>query len=290
MFGSIGCGWGSTYWNVGPGVESSTRFTQHNVASVYDCCLVAQSLESTTIDRRLQGVLDRPIFRRGLVSSGDGGGRDLSANNAGAGGAAVRFQLRGTQCHVDREIMLRSNLDASSGKAMKDQGMCSFGHLSATVTNGVIVAAGDGGDLFWRDASGGAEASNLRSPGLCAKQNKFKQLPVSAGVDVPEHGMYFGVSGGRFNELPNHRCDNNVGSGGWGGGGCKFSIMYNPVGDLGACCEACATLQWVADLGGNNVGDAESGTGVVGSGRGASLEGPILWKQSFKNFDSVPTM
>merc|ERR1719253_2027779 len=49
VFGSIGCGWGSTYWNVKPGGDPSTRKSVANVNSARDCCLQAMALEGTEV-------------------------------------------------------------------------------------------------------------------------------------------------------------------------------------------------------------------------------------------------
>merc|ERR1719313_2522160 len=138
--GGIGCGWGSTYWNVGgPGTNVGSWTLEQRKdrvgfrikrwetpqADEKACCLYAMSFEGSRWQE---------------------------------GGAAVRFQLYNGRCLVDRETISRGNLDRSSGMALKDTSTCGTGAM------------------YWRHAAGGADAANLKGQTKCQKNNGFHVL------------------------------------------------------------------------------------------------------------------
>ena len=45
------------------------------------------------------------------------------------GGAAIRFDLYNGKCRIDREIMLRGNLDSSGGRPLISLDHCGFSHV-----------------------------------------------------------------------------------------------------------------------------------------------------------------
>ena len=83
------------------------------------------------------------------------------------GGAAIRFDYYNGQCRIDREIMMRGNLDSSGGRPLSKLSHC----------------GNDGIDYFyWRPAAGAADAANLRSPGTCAMRHNFTRVkPARVG-------------------------------------------------------------------------------------------------------------
>lgn len=207
----IGCGWGA---NMGSGlgelgvntqawtledwianVGFQVKRWQTNVASEKACCEYAMSFEGTPWQE---------------------------------GGSAVRFQFSAGQCKVDRETMVRANLDRSSGLALRDTEVCG------------------NGALYWRHATGGADAANLKGETMCQKNNGFEVLASSEGSaylpigSLPDH---FTNQWG--NEMPNHHCSN------WPHGNCRGVIGYNTIASPEECCRACVHLTWVKSAGGD---------------------------------------
>jgi len=83
------------------------------------------------------------------------------------GGAAIRFDYYNGQCRIDREMMMRGNLDSSGGRPLSKLSHC----------------GNDGIDYFyWRPAAGAADAANLRSAGTCAMRHNFTRVkPARVG-------------------------------------------------------------------------------------------------------------
>jgi len=208
--GEIGCGWGSTMSGIGgdampthswslqdwkDNVGFRIKREQSPVADEMACCKFAMSFEGTKWSE---------------------------------GGSAVRFQFSNGQCRVDRETMMRGNLDRSSGLALRDTTTCGTGVL------------------YWRHATGSADAANLKAETKCQVNNGFKVLArtdMSAYAPVgslPDHFI-----GNWGNELPNHICPN------WPHGNCEGVIGYNTIASPEECCEACVSLKWVEEMSGD---------------------------------------
>jgi len=214
--GNVGCGWGSTYSNVHPAHSHTLAdfgrvqlggFT--GATAEVDCCIEAMKFEGIPIAQ---------------------------------GGAAVRFEVWNGFCRIDREMMLRGNLDASSGKPVSQ-----------------LAACGAEEDTFYfRHAAGAADAANLQSAGRCALLHNFTRVehgsvsafetaasPARAGTVISKSVF---VPKGRLPawdaELPNHACH-----GEGDGNSCAKSIVLNNINTAEACCHACASLLWVAESG-----------------------------------------
>jgi hypothetical protein len=156
-----------------------------------------------------------------------------------SGGAAIFFQqgrneygATGDYCRVDREKIIFGNLDSSSGRSIKYQN----------------TRCGDA-PFYYRHAAGAADAANLHSGGRCVAEHNFTRLSLSAPGEV-------NLPGGELPEgweLPNHNCD--------GGGAsppfsCAEVIKINTINDAEACCQMCASLQWLSPNDPNVGGDA----------------------------------
>ena len=196
------CGWGSTYGHVKPGdgnaVESYGRVVFDGITTDRECCLKAAEFEGTPV---------------------------------GDGGAAIRFGVEDTyangnkRCFVDREMMMKGNLDTSSGRSAQNLGTC-----------------GDDDHLFWRHAAGSADASNLKSGGRCVKEGRFTKV-VGEGATLPMGRLPYSDSW----ELPNHSCDGDPNR-------CGKAIRYNSINDAEQCCQTCRELSWLGhtDVGGDD--------------------------------------
>jgi len=195
--GNVGCGWGSTYSNVHPtqhfSLEDFGRIEMPGFSGAeaeVACCIEAMKFEGSPISH---------------------------------GGAAVRFDVYEGTCRIDRELFLRGNLDASSGKPMSQ----------------LMACGADTDTYYWRHASGAADAANLASAGRCALWNNFTQVRSDASLFTPKGALPHWDA-----ELPNHACN---------GAGelntCAQAIVYNNINTAESCCEACATLQWLAESG-----------------------------------------
>jgi hypothetical protein len=88
--GNIGCGWGSTFSSV----ERNSPYTLEDFGRIelrgfsgneVDCCMESMKYEATDIKH---------------------------------GGAAIRFDLYNGICRIDRELMMRGNLDSSGGRPL----------------------------------------------------------------------------------------------------------------------------------------------------------------------------
>lgn len=196
--GEIGCGWGSTLGGDFAGFRIKRE--EKSVSDEDECCLHAMSFEGSPWTE---------------------------------GGSAVRFQYSPSDgmCRVDRETMVRGNLDRSSGLALRDTTLCGAG------------------TLYWRHATGGADAANLKGETLCQANNNFLTFTGSAAVDssvwdpvgaLPDH-----FTGNWGNELPNHACDK------WPHGDCKGVMGFNNIASPEQCCQECVSLKWVSALGGD---------------------------------------
>jgi len=145
---SLGCGWGSTYGNIGPGNEVSATPATHiyqDVQDVTECCKLAMGFDMATWDE---------------------------------GGAAIFFQYglnlyghSGKYCRVDREQLIYGNLDSSSGRSIRYQ----------TTRCGA-------GDFYYRHAAGAADAANLHSGGRCVVRGRFKRLNLVSGEAILPRG------------------------------------------------------------------------------------------------------
>eukprot|EP00930_Biecheleria_cincta_P038957 TRINITY_DN26783_c0_g1_i1.p1 TRINITY_DN26783_c0_g1~~TRINITY_DN26783_c0_g1_i1.p1 ORF type:complete len:691 (+),score=113.76 TRINITY_DN26783_c0_g1_i1:74-2146(+) len=220
--GGIDCGWGATMTGgvAGPGVDTRSWSLKEWVASV-----------GFRIQREEQSVADENaccIFAMGFEGSA-----------WTEGGSPVRFQFDSGSgmCRVDRETMMRATLDRSSGLGMRDTEVCGYG------------------TLYWRHATGAADAANLKGKTRCEINNGFVPListDASAYVPVgvlPEH-----FTGDWGNELPNHKCPD------WPHGNCEGVIGYNGIASPEACCEACVNLKWVNEMGGDtSMEESENG-------------------------------
>ena len=140
------------------------------------------------------------------------------------GGKAVRFDVRNNVCRIDREMMMKGNLDSSTGFSMA-----------------YITPCGDDNEFFyWRHAAGNADGASLGSAGSCAARFNFTKvtssenfLPMARlpqlGIEVPNHV-------GQCND-PTHS-DYNVEL-------CQYGVQYNSISDPELCCEACESLKWL---------------------------------------------
>ena len=96
------------------------------------------------------------------------------------GGTAIRFGVdENGKCLVDREKMMKGNLDTSGGRSAEN----------------LVPCGPDGTFLYWRHAAGSADASNLKSGGRCVAQGGFTRVVnVSSGSATLPRGRipYFG--------------------------------------------------------------------------------------------------
>lgn len=197
--GNIGCGYGSTYSGTVPdGFDGDDleladygRVEIPGIGDVVDCCVKAMEYEGATMAQ---------------------------------GGKAVRFDVRNNVCRIDREMMMKGNLDSSTGFSMA-----------------YITPCGDDNEFFyWRHAAGNADGASLGSAGSCAARFNFTKvtssenfLPMARlpqlGIEVPNHL-------GQCND-PTHS-DYNVEL-------CQYGVQYNSISDPELCCEACESLKWL---------------------------------------------
>lgn len=157
------------------------------------------------------------------------------------GGAAIMFQARDTTCFVQREASQYENV---GGVSMKYQGMC-----------------GDGG-LYYRQATGQADAANLDSGGRCVVENGFSRVTRDDGFHMPQGEV------GYEREFPEHPCE--FAAGGTEQEQCltqsSHVILYNTINNAEDCCNECSTLNFMSakgldlcngrDCGGNASRDA----------------------------------
>ena len=200
--GNIGCGYGSTYSGIAPDGYTNDdllladfgRVEINGISDVVDCCVKAMEYEGTSMDK---------------------------------GGKAIRFDVRNNVCRIDREIMMRGNLDTSSGLSMT-----------------YIQPCGDAGERFyWRHAAGGADGASLGSAGSCAARFGFTKvtntdnfLPMGR---LPQPGP----------EMPNHvnaMC-HTPSHADYDKAKCDIAGRYNSISDTEGCCEACVNNLWLPD-------------------------------------------
>ena len=196
--GNIGCGWGSTFSDV----ERNSPYSLEDFGRIelgsfsgneVDCCMEAMKYESTDIKH---------------------------------GGAAIRFDVYNSICRIDREIMMRGNLDTSGGRPLDRLDHCGE----------------EGVDFFyWRPAAGAADASNLQSSGVCAVRYNFTRV-------TPQNALQ---PTGRIpdgSEIPNRlpECEGSQPE------MCLESLRYNAINTVEDCCEVCTQLRWLPDAGNDN--------------------------------------
>jgi len=193
--GNIGCGWGSTFSNVAPNTDLTLSDfgrveldpnQRQDITSEVDCCVEAMKYEGVGIAR---------------------------------GGAAIRFDYYNGRCRIDRELMMRGNLDTSGGRPLNKLHHCGE----------------DGVDFFyWRNSAGAADAANLRSAGRCALTHNFTRIePLTATIPL-----------GRIpdgSEIPNRlsECQGSQPE------MCMETLRYNAINTAEGCCEACASLKYL---------------------------------------------
>jgi len=189
--GNIGCGWGSTFSDVRKNSPFSLSDYGRVVISNFngneiDCCMEAMKYEAVDIKH---------------------------------GGSAIRFDVYNGNCRIDREIMMRGNLDSSSGRSLDKLDHCGE----------------DGKDFFyWRNAAGSADAANLQSSGICGISYNFTRVSPDNAIK-PLGRLPDGA------EIPNRlpECEGSQPE------MCLESLRYNSINTLEKCCEVCSELRWV---------------------------------------------
>ena len=203
--GNIECGWGSTYSGVDPTVDYSLAdfgrvVYESDVSNEIECCMKAMEYDGVDIKH---------------------------------GGAAIRFDYFNGQCRLDRELMMRGNLDSSGGRPMHNLDACGENGLDEDGTaNGKPIDY-----FYWRPAAGAADAANLQSAGKCVAQHDFTRLIDSDNINRPLGRLPDGL------EIPNHLdiCkDSNREP-----EACYEALRYNAINTAEGCCEACAELRWL---------------------------------------------
>lgn len=99
--------------------------------------------------------------------------------------------------------------------------------------------------MYWRHATGAADAANLKGETPCERDGGFEVLKGEEDALLPVGALPDHFTSQWGNEFPNHACDS------WPYGGCKGVIGYNTISSPEECCEACATLRWVEEMGGD---------------------------------------
>ena len=226
--GNIGCGWGSTYSNVDPDSSFSLadfgRVVKNGISDPVQCCMEAMKYE----------------------------GVDMAH-----GGAAIRFDVYNGQCRIDRELMMRGNLDTSGGRPLNTLDHC-----------GAVQ------DFFyWRPAAGAADAANLKSAGTVGKImsclvhvlsewrrqhscsflvalqlfscSPFSQCAVRHNFTKVVHNNALKPLGRLPDgaEIPNRLPECN----GAQPDLCHEALRYNAINTAEGCCEACASLKYLPD-------------------------------------------
>lgn len=193
----LGCGWGSYYGKATPNYSGSgTPYTEYfyNVANEQQCCEHAMSFQSSSSTQ---------------------------------GGPALFFQLmEDGRCRVDREMIIYSQLDGSSGMSVKYQQRCGTGRL------------------FYRHAAGASAAANQYTGGTrCVVEGKFERLDLQQGINLPIGEIYSmgALAPGRCPREPTGQNDERT---------CKMSLVYNTIADPEDCCEECRNLNWLPEMGG----------------------------------------
>ena len=193
--GNIGCGWGSTFSDV----KRNSPYTLEDFGRIeigtysgneVDCCMEAMKYEATDIKH---------------------------------GGAAIRFDLYNGRCRIDRELMMRGNLDTSGGRPLDRLDHCGE----------------DGVDYFyWRPAAGAADAANLQSAGICAIAYNFTRV-IPQNAFQPTGRLPDGA------EIPNRlpECEGSHPE------MCLESLRYNAINTVEGCCKVCTELRWLPNTG-----------------------------------------
>ena len=193
----LGCGWGSYYGKATPNYSGSgTPYTEYfyNVANEQQCCEHAMSFQSSSSTQ---------------------------------GGPALFFQLmEDGRCRVDREMIIYSQLDGSSGMSVKYQQRCGTGRL------------------FYRHAAGASAAANQYTGGTrCVVEGKFERLDLQRGRHLPIGEIYSmgALAPGRCPGEPTGQNDERT---------CKMNLVYNTIADPEDCCEECRHMNWLPEMGG----------------------------------------
>ena len=140
------------------------------------------------------------------------------------GGKAVRFDVRNNVCRIDREMMMKGNLDSSTGSAMAR----------------IVALGGDDNEFFyWRHAAGNADGASLGSAGSCAARFNFTKVTSSENflpmATLPQLGI----------EVPNRRPVHHPTDSHYNAELCQYGVQYNSISDPELCCEACESLKWL---------------------------------------------
>ena len=147
------------------------------------------------------------------------------------GGAAIRFDVYNGQCRLDRELMMRGNLDTSGGRPLSKLDHCGENGLNENGSpNGNPIDY-----FYWRPAAGAADAANLRSAGTCSIRHNFTRVtptglqPTGRLPDGPEIPNRLPECNGAQPEM------------------CLEKLRYNAINTAEGCCEACANLKYLPD-------------------------------------------
>ena len=159
--GQVECGYGSTYQSVAPNTELTLadfgRIEKKNIKTEVDCCMEAMKYETTPLSK---------------------------------GGSAVRFDLAadGT-CRIDREVMLRGNLDGSGGHPLSK-----------------LVACGSSGYEDWMPVT------SVSAQGVVTIPKGFTTFAPSKGVVIANAAEYTIKVGDtmRMNSPPGQTCGSNT--------------------------------------------------------------------------------
>jgi len=219
---SLGCGWGSTYGGVRPGYNGDP--TPASVFQDWDAGTDGAWSEAQRATAEVRCCEAAMAFEHAPFSEG---------------GAAVFFEVnQNGRCRIDREAIIFSNADSSSGYSVKFQD----------------TRCGEDDDFFYyRHAAGAADAANLDSGGRCGTEftrldnENLGALPGSplACLTCPRGELPNGW------ELPNHHCgtgtsfeDNEMGP------RCSGAVKFNTINTAEDCCDMCRNLTWLGpDIG-----------------------------------------
>jgi hypothetical protein len=192
--GNIGCGWGSTFSDVRKDSPFSlSDFGRIEISNFngneIDCCMEAMKYEAVDIKH---------------------------------GGSAIRFDVYNSKCRIDREIMMRGNLDSSSGRSLDKLDHCGEDNVDF---------------FYWRNAAGSANAANLQSSGICGISYNFTRVSSSNAIK-PLGRLPDGA------EIPNRlpECEGSQPE------MCLESLRYNSINTLEKCCEVCSELRWLPNI------------------------------------------
>ncbi len=211
---NLGCGWGSYYGRATPNYSGSgTPYTEYfvNVATEQQCCEHAMSFQSSSLSQ---------------------------------GGPALFFQLmEGGRCRVDREMIMYSQLDSSSGMSVKYQQRCGTGRL------------------FYRHAAGASAAANQYTGDRCVVEGKFARLNLQRGSPNLPLGEIYSMGVQTPGSCPEPSGENDERT-------CKMNIVYSTIADPEDCCEECRNMNWLPQMGGT----------VEMNGDGVQINPCVAWQ------------